>query len=252
MNGFVYFVADATPGTAVRDGALEYAFDGRQPVTRECLRGPGDRKGVLLGLCPPAELDYEPAGQTWMEIPGRPGVWIGHATGSPPAPADLQRGEIIAGYPAALEGGSWIVPLARIYPAGSNLPESLAVGPDGALVRKTVGRYLAASRAAERLWDQVRAAHGLEGPDETIAALDDLEAFQTACMILGLNYRVGEAELGLLGALTTKNIARVLYLFVDMPAFMAAREDAAKKEAASPTDAAETIETPACSTPAVD
>ena len=96
------------------------------------------------------------------------------------------------------------------------------------MVSRILPRFAAASRLGDDLWNQVRKAHGMLAEGETVADLTAEAEFLAAAEILAINYCVGVAELGLLGALTTRNLTRVLYLFVDMPGFLA---DEAKKNA---------------------
>jgi hypothetical protein len=174
-------------------------------------------------------------------------MWLGWSNAAPPTPTDLARTEQIDGYVVTLEDPSsidnsalrsaafryaeqsrqsaigncqWLVPIGRIFPEGTALPAALALGPGRKIVRTVLPRFAEACRTAGRIWDQVRAAVGLLNEGEKVAPMSDLEEFEAAAAILGLNYRVGAAELSALGCLTTKNLQTVLTCFVDLPGYV--------------------------------
>jgi len=232
MN-FLYYIPKASDASAVELRAVGHALDG-PPAVRETTRGPDGGPGHVLGrAAAPGSVGYWPDRHTWRPLrPGEPaGAWLGYDPADLPTPADLLRREPIDGYEVTLEGrdgpSRWLVPVARIFPEGTNLPAALAIGPGGALVKEPLARYAAACRLAERLWDHVLAGQDGRPPTEPMT---DAEEFAAACEILALNYRVGPAEMSALGALTTANLPRVLFLFVDLPAYLAATDDGKKNE----------------------
>lgn len=234
MN-FLYFASGRPSVTRLEllTWGLSDRFEG-EPACRETTAGPGGKGGCVFGEMAEgqsADFGYLPDRQTWRPMvelghpAGTPDLWVGMDPSQPPTPEELQRSEAVDGYWTELEGprekSRWLVPAGRVFPSGSKLPSALAIGPGGKVVSRILPRFAAASRLADQLWDQVRKAHGLLAEAETIADLTPEREFLAAADILGINYRVGVAELGLIGALTTANLTRVLYLFVDMPGFLA-------------------------------
>ncbi len=242
MNGFLYFIEGKNTVTKadLEAAGLAYAFDG--PFSfREAGTGPG-AAGVVVGVG--ENIGFYPDRQTWLPIPGSPGVFLGFEIAeTKPKPADLARTEQIDGYVVELaDGESWLVPVARCFPEGSMLPMAMTIGPDGKVVKEALPKFAAACRDAERLWDFFRSENGMLNEDETVEPLDDSEMFALAAGVLALNYRVGPAEVSALRLLTTKNIKRILWCFVDAPGYLAvqtARADAdaeAKKNDADTPD----------------
>lgn len=249
---FLYYlpgVSAAGPDMLRRAGLADRFEPARPPQQVATVRGPDGAAGCVLGHMDKdreERFGYLPDLQTWAQAPGG-AYWVGMDREAVPTAADLRRRELIDGYVQELESvagepGQWVVPLARVFPTGSLLPQSLALGADGTVIRRILPRFAAACRLADRIWDQVRAKAGLLQPGETVEPMSDREEFEAAATILGLNYRVGVPELGLLGALTTANLSAVLKAFVDWPQFVRHRlagtaggEDPDAKKA-GPTD----------------
>jgi len=232
LSRFLYMIegAKAANATAIADAGLADRL--ADPIaSRETVRGPGpDGRGGIVAAAGAADgLGFYPDRQEWTPIPGRSGVYIGLPTDEPPpGPADLARGETIAGYPIELgDGNTWIVPVGRMFPEGTQLPQALAIGPDGALVRDILPAFAVAGRLADRIWNAIRTQYELLDDGEKPTEIDDLEAFEMAVAIVALNYRVAVAEASALRILTTANVRDVLGAFVDWPAWT----EAVKKNA---------------------
>lgn len=231
MSDFLYFIEGKKTVTPddLAAASLAYAFEG--PFSfREVGGGPGGRAGVVVGAG--SDVGYYPDRQTWLPIPGGPdGVFGGYDPSSPPKPADLARIEQIEGYAVDLaDGDEWLVPVARCFPAGSMLPQALTIGPDGKVVREALPKFADACRDADRLWNYFRSENGLADDGEKIEPIDDDEMFGLAVRILALNYRVGPIEVSELKLLTTKNIRRILWCFVDAPGYLAVQTARAEAE----------------------
>lgn len=240
---FIYYIPGA--GAVGRQeieaaGLADVLPAGLALAQRATVGGPGGgRPGVLISAGPAATLLYAPARQPWARRadcggPADSEAWLGLEPADPPTPADLARRELIDGYELPLAGPDgadhpWLIPLARVFPAGTLLPQALALGPGGAVVQEILPRFAAACRLAERLWDLARAAAGDWPADaEPPQALGDAEEFRAAATFLGINYRVGPAEISALGILTTRTLARVVFLAVDLPRYLANRRPAEK------------------------
>ena len=239
-----YYLTGVTAAPPVRLAEILPILAGGPIATRECFAGPDGAAGLILATDGEGVVaDYEPDRQTWTEIPATlhahhdGAVYLGLPKDPTerPGPAELlrNRNETVDGYPVTLgDGNEWTVPLARVFPAGTRLPESLGIGPDGAVVRAILPKYIAASRDAERIFDCIRDDYGILPDDvDRPAPIEDDEAFHLAAAALAINYRIGPVEASALGLLTTNNTSTVLMAFCDMPGFLNAREADAKKNA---------------------
>ena len=237
MPGFLYFLES---GKTIETAGLTYALDPNATVSRETTAGPGARGGIVVAHkgTEAGNVRYDPTGQTWRKISD--GVYLGFDPANRPGPADLQRDEIIRGYPVTLaDGNDWIIPLARIFPDGmaakalpnGAIPQALGLDDEGKLTKKPLAEFAEICEFAERIWDIVRADAGLLDEGETVAPLEDAEAWKIAVKALGVNYRVGGREVSALELLTTANVMALLQTFVDFPSFAAVQ--AARIEAAS-------------------
>jgi len=241
MSGFLYFLDGVRTATAatVRVAGLADRMD--DISQREAGTGPNGAGGLVIAAASPDDaqrsIGYYPDRQTWVALPDGPDgrLSLGWSSDEKPLPKDLARDEQIDGYLLDLgsAGNEWIIPIARRFPTGSELPASLALGPDGAVVRTVLPRFAAAWSDAERIWPAILAQHE---PDRVEPAdrrpIDDVEGFALAARILGINYRVGPWEVSALGLLTTQTLPAILGAFVDFPAYAAdrlAQVDAAKK-----------------------
>ena len=136
------------------------------------------------------------------------GVYFGVDPGW--GPDDFARDETVAGYPVALaDGNEWVIPLARVFPAGTALPERMTFGVDGAVVREVLPRYIGLSRFAEEVYAQLIDADGddVSRPEPEVTA--------AAVRALGVNYRLGFREVMALGLLTTGNRTAIVHALVD-------------------------------------
>lgn len=217
MRRFLYFVPDR-PGM---NPALlaEYGLLDRFEVSPGRLRthiilgvdsGPGGKTGciVCLGDQPP---EYSPTRQTWMNA-GR--FWVG--VEQPwPTPEDLVREMGISGHTLRLsDGGAWRVPVLHRWNETTcthvpNLPKSVRPRAGGVGIEYVVRpEYQDADALATDLTAGFFAGRKLSAD----------EAFDAAVDVLAVNYRIGPAEVGLLGVLNEEDILRVLATAIDAPA----------------------------------
>ena len=226
MSGFLYFVEGHKTLGSLEGLGLGYAFE-RSPACVECMAGPSGAGGIVIGA-DAASLGYFPDRQTWAPMADHFGIvrWVGYDT--LPAARELERSEPVDGYVLELPHGDgsqqeWIIAKGRIFPRGTLLPQSLGLSPDGTLTRKVLPTYAAAAACGERIWATIRKANGLLEEGEAIEDLSDEEGFAAAATVLGVNYRVGPAEVSLLGVVTTANLLAILACYVDYPAYQAWR-----------------------------
>ena len=237
MN-FLYFLpgASAAGEKTLAAAGLAEIFAGGPVAQRRILNtGPGGGAGLLLAPTD-GPIDFQPRLQTWSPVPGpaaagRP--WLGYTTADPPIPADLVRGEPLDGYGLQLGGEGpagpqrYTVPKARYWPEGSALPEALALGPDGALVREPLRRFAALSALADEIAREVY---------QDAPGRDDADAYATAVRILAVNYRLGPGECSALRLFETGTLFLILACFVDWPAWKAQDEAARALEAGQDED----------------
>ncbi len=194
--------------------------DKSRPCNRHCSRGPDGANVVIVAAAPAKEVHCDKDKQRWTKSLSDKGggYWIGYWLDSKPTAAELARDEQIDGHRITLSDGSdWLVPMARCFPTGTKLPETLILTKEG-LASRPIARYAEFSRRAARMWNSILFQIGVfEGePDEIIDAHDE---WQLAAEALGLNYYVGADEINALELLTTANLADIVMAVVDMPTY---------------------------------
>ena len=256
MGGFLYWVPAETTGAAavVAGAGLAYVFGPAAAPACGCRAGPDGQAGVVLAdRAYDGRVGYYPGDQTWAEAGGR---WLGWPADAPPGPEDLARPDPVPGHVVTLgDGRAWTVPLVRVFPRGTRLPQKLVLGPDGAWMGEVPPEYLGLCQAVGEAWDAFFAADA--GPDEADGALAaDPErlgrrlhgravslpdAADLAVRGLALNYRISAAECSVLGLFDSRTLGRAIGALFDLPAVLAAAEDLAaaagaeKKDAGPPT-----------------
>lgn len=248
MGKALYFLEGAkrVHGSDLERLGLGYAFDDPgQIAQRGVMRGPaeGADGGVVFGQVEPATCLLEPDSQTWVRLTDCGGpdngarIWFGFDAADPPGPEDLARPEPVGGYFIPLaDGRPWLVPTARLFPEGTELPESLAIGPEGKLIRRPLPAFRELCRDADRVW--AAAVGQAEGDADAPGIDDDVDGFRIAAAAMAVNYRVSLAEVSALGLLTTANLPRVLQAFVDFPEY--AKVELARRAAAQKKTPADT------------
>jgi len=242
MDQVLYYVPGVSVvGQAGREAAgVAHLLRANAPEGIIANNGPDGGAGVVLHNLDGLRLGYFPERQRWtVEPEGR--YWVG-VEGSP-RPDVLLRPETLTGHHVKLEDGHlWMVPLARVFGVGTTIPNTLALGPDGALVRNVLPRFVEFSRIAERLerqyFGEVEAAVA-EGEPESGAVRPggwtEEEAYRMAGEALGLNYYVDAFVVGCMGLITSTNLLRILEAVIDIPTFrVAAQRQEAGAEGKAP------------------
>lgn len=209
--------------TAVlRKYGLDTVLDGIDSIEASTWRqemtsaGPGGASGSMLGLLaqgkPPLRTGYVPAFQTWTKTRNEPELWLGIDTEHPPGPADLQRDSMIAGYPVRLsDGREYEVPIIwSLDPACmTNLPQQAFWDADDEFVVRI-------SPASRELYEEAVTFAGryFDGESMTVS---ELMGYGIRC--LGVNYRYGKGEHGVLNLIdtSTESIEEVLRLSINCP-----------------------------------
>ena len=178
---------------------------------RKVIKGPDSKSGTIYSFGP-GKTGFHPGQQTWTAVDD---YYIG--CGDDVTPALLLRPEPIDGHYVCLEDGNdWLIPCARMFPAGTMLPESLILGPDGAWVTEILPRFARFSARAQKVWD------AFTGDNE----MDFSTASDIAAEALSINYYIGRHEISILRLFSTTNVMNILKAMVDYPTLM---EDIKKK-----------------------
>jgi hypothetical protein len=187
-------------------GMLEHSIS-------ECLKGPGGGSGCIV-TAGPGGAEYLPERQRWLE--GEK-FWVGIEDASfPPRPQDLEREAGIDGYELELlDNNVWRVPLVHAWDEKRaqhrpNLPQVMAPVIESGNTRMQI-RVQAEFEAVHELAGRIFQAFA----GQATVSLETL--FSDAAAILGVNYRIGPEEIGLLGLLNESLAARVLALSIDLP-----------------------------------
>jgi len=235
MAGLLYFLPGRDRSIKLPDvkaAGLDYAFEDRcTPAGVE--RGPDGERGVIVADDERIEahrIGYYPDKQTWRRIPGLD-AWVGMYTDDPPEPTDLIRQRALPGHWVRLgDGHDWLIPVARAAAEQDStlvwyqaLPQATTIDEEGRWIQGGVlPAYQRLWDIAMRWWDAVVAAETIE-ESETSAKieLDFEEINDGALLALATNYRVGKAEVALLGLFDDQCVREILAALIDMPTIQA-------------------------------
>ncbi len=223
----LYFVPDKQTITPKQVNALGlgYAMGKSGPSYAAMSTGPGGKPGVVFSF---TQSNLSRAGKVKWEqhyaFPPKPsndseifhpGIWLGLDLGKEDKPADYERAESLDGHRVLLaDGNEWLIPVARWVDGSSPLPRSLKPSPSGGWVEgEVIAQHRDLYEQATRIWDALTEAD--EGEKVT---LDDGRG--VSALALAANYRIGPAEIGVLGLLTTANEFEILYSLVDWQTFL--------------------------------
>lgn len=215
MTAFIYYISGVsrvTP-TLLRDWGLGYAFDDRC-TPREVLRGPDGGHGCAVAderCVPISKVGYFPDRQTWRKshLTAEPAIWVGMYTEDRPTPDVLARGDLLDGVWLELDDGHrWLAPRARRWEEFGeqllwicNLPQRLSLSEDGLWtlgdVKPRYARLWNLALAYEQAFAAAVAATTEADGGVVRFQFDAID--ELAIGALQVNYRVGPAELDLLG-----------------------------------------------------
>lgn len=222
MAGFLYFLPNVSRSNldaVVKQRGLGYAFDGGR-ASRECQSGPGGMPGLILADAQrlgDLEAGYYPDRQTWRQIPGVD-AWVGYFTARKPIAADLARPKQLQGhFVELLDGGHWLVPMARSYIEEESELRYLCMLPERATLNAqgqwapgpVIDRFAPLWAIGERWVDK-----GMAGTKYGDGVRDSVAAMQ-------VNYVLGEVEADVLGLFTADHIKEVLDAVIDTPTLRA-------------------------------
>ncbi|HET8687800.1 MAG TPA: hypothetical protein VFM18_14205 [Methanosarcina sp.] len=209
MSGFLYYIAGGQASSLAENKALSHV-SGVPVSTTTIMSGPDHSSGMLYA---PADakgsrqVKMDLDSQEWVEFDG---FWIGYEKENPPTPDDLARGiGFVDGHIVELENNfNVVVPLARRFPSGTELPELLVVGKGGVLEKKPLKKFASLSEGAERVLN-VMFIDGEGLPYKDLWAII-VEA-------LSVNYMISGHEISVLNLVTTLNIISLADALVDGP-----------------------------------
>lgn len=226
QGAFLYFVPgktanDITPewlkGSPLSN-VLRDCWERRSGMSRlerlECHAGPDGGRGVILTAAAPQSqaMGYKPALQTWANVGP---YWLGFQNDMRPGPESLARPRIIEGPERELaDGNIWVLPIVAQPKAETITPWTVSL-PN---VVSSTGKWTLAERY-QAVWDATAKIINyllLGTPVAEDAAKSFGFLYQTAAMILGLNYRVGPHELDTLQLLEDDDHAAILRAACDM------------------------------------
>ena len=254
MPSFMYFLPNRAAGLGgdeLRATGLGYAIEGGAHQRHLTGAGPSGGAGVLLAAADRMELSrvrYVPAEQEWIELPApgalRPALYLGRWNNDAISPADLVRTKPLRGHLVELaDGQSWLCPIARgqceedgricWYHA---LPRIMSIDAGGGWAPgPVVPRLRRLWQLAEAWWEARDAAipAGSKGGESVAIRFDQPE--QAAAEVLAANYRLGPAEISLLGLFESGTARRILDALVDWPTLVALVAETQKKTASPPS-----------------
>jgi hypothetical protein len=214
---FLYLLNGNLSREALTKAQLSHLPDAATLIQRSLLDGPAGAGRTLFadGRMPAERLYYRPNEQTWQKSANGQ-FWLGYWNDMIPTAESLKRKSIIAGHPAELGGrGSFIIPLARKFPAGTALPMTMVLTAEG-LTLKEKPQFVGFSARAEKLWRNI-----LRQMDWLAADANDTltaqEQFELCVEALGINYHLGADEVSMLGLIDTVSLNDIACLMVDIP-----------------------------------
>lgn len=225
MN-FIYSITDCRGLSAevLKDAGLYGTVKDPPKIThRGSEIGPAGKRCILFWAEGPADkLHFKPAEQVWSES-NNGKFHIGYYADDPPTESQLARKDQIAGHRVEnSDGQKWLIPTARIFPAGTRLPETLLLGPDNKVYTRPIAKYAEFSRRAEVLWNDFKKQLGWAEGEQELSYADEMLLVIEA---ISFNYHVGADEINALELLNTKNFEKIIHAIVDIPTLNAKLEE---------------------------
>lgn len=203
--------------------------------------GPDGKRGlVVLHKVKGSEQKhrYRKDHQDWVEWGD---YWVGLDREFKPEPSDLQRDRLIGGWITRLgDGNGWAIPVAKRHGnVEPFVPVTVSMGRDGQLVRKLHPEFREFVETGDRLLSLWLHAQGwVEEGEEPPEDFTPEERYRIAANALAINYRVSDAEIGLLGLFTQTGgegfgydtLSNVHRLIIDVPTIIEVNEAESKKK----------------------
>lgn len=250
MTAFLYYV----PGEQSRpdQGKLSHAFEGK-PIARGCQKGPDGGRGFVYidQHADAGKVGYYDDRQEWIEVPYL-GCWIGRYKDDPPKESDLRRGKMLQGKPLSWRGEHWQVPVARSFQEqdGQVVPTwhlSVHFKINYETGEWDVGQVQEEYRplwdAALKYWDFWFHVNVDTEEEEGSFNLATGEVADLASLALGVNYRVGKAELSMLELLSVETCSQIMGIVIDLESMDAILKKNLSPPESSSTDNGKQVET---------
>ena len=228
MAGFIYAIENVkmVGSLQLEEAGLTSIFSEVEISQRYSTAGPGGGECVLLMRAGEDTklLYFKPKEQHWDRSLNEK-YWLGFYEKNRPTPEILARENQINGHEVELNGQKWRLPLARMFPEGTMLPETLLLGRDGKIIKESIPRYAEFSRKAETLWEDLQKILGwMEGKRK----LTEEEKWSLIVEALSFNYHVGPDEINALKLISTANLINIYGAIVDLPSIISMGEEMAE------------------------
>ena len=196
----------------------------------EADRTPLGRRAMIAcrsGSLNPGGVAYLPDQQRWRQYPGRD-LWVGAYLDDMPRPEELERPNMLAGYPFEHDGATWIAPTARSlaendegeYQVVSLVSCAFDLDTEGNWVPGDVSTVDADVWAvATKWWDIFTEYHNQlrEGrTDCEIGSISFGDENDLCVRALSRNYLISPAEVAVLQLLNQHSKGRILAALVDL------------------------------------
>lgn len=190
---------------------------------RYTAQGPGEKDCTLLCIGNDAtQLYFKPAEQDWQQSLNER-YYIGFYKNNKPTERELRREIQLEGHDVKLgDGEKWLIPVAREFPVGIVLPQSLMLGKNGEVISGGIlPQYAQFGMKAEKVWEEFKVGISqAKQKDEMKLTLS--EGMEFAIDALAFNYYVGTEEVNLLELITSQNLQEIIEAVIDMPAVLEA------------------------------
>lgn len=218
MSQCLFFFTNVGSIEACRNACRVFGIntDGGMSFSEVIGAGPDGNRGYIASR-ESSGVGYYPHLQTWADGGD---CWVGWYNSSPPGPNDFAVDELIDGHAVRLgDGKEWMIPVARQFPQGTKLPQTLRLGSSG-LTQVVAPAYVELWEKACRIADIM-----LGNADDADVSAESM--FRTALQALQVNYVVSLPEVNALGLFTDVAVRGILQAMIDLPSIL---EYAKKKE----------------------
>ena len=240
MSCFLYFLpgvkaADISDGSKInvellKKWKLDYVLSDCKKVPDHLAardaKGPEEKDGVVLTVHSQGESGawgYQPRRQEWREAQDGSGKWIGWSKDSRPSPESLKKRDALISkwIISDSHGNDWEVITARSGDGAGMLPCDYA-WKQGKMVSIVNPIYRGLFDLSGEVFDHYATIVADEEGELREGLRSEEFLAQAAVTVLGVNYRIGVAEVTILQELgfsliSTENIGVILSLFIDRP-----------------------------------
>lgn len=225
MGNFLYYIPKVSGPVnpeLPRKHGLGYAFERRIVGRRVMERGPDGDAGLVVASSE-ERIGYFKDKQAWRKVPGTR-AWVGMYCDAPPLPADLGREQMLPGHSVRLgDEQYWTVPVARALAESDDQLQAFCALPSGVSLddngQWTTGEVVPRYRELWKIatdWFDTQYGEG-QVDEENRLTFEFAEVNDAALTALAANYRIGKAEVALLGLFTQQTTFAILQAVIDQP-----------------------------------